>query len=534
MAVSVPVMYKGMYLGDMTEQQAEMILQVRNMKVVPAFKHMIFDFPLDLVMRSLEEGRSIREIIKEENIDYTQYIGELRDYQTVGVAFLYLSKRSILGDSVGLGKTAEIAALINYLKQKNEMRRFLMAVETSAVSQMKIELMRFTGLNIVELPSESDKMKKAIQEIEWSKVDGIVVKHSALRSDILSKWLALNLKEDGTNGIFDMFVLDESSVIKNMNTKIATYTRNICNICPRVHFLNATTFETNIIDIYNQTDILNPTLLPKKWKIEKNYCVFKWGTYWVKENGKPTMKYKRELSGYKNQAEFKESLKLVYLGRSKAEVGLEKPHVYKVYEVYPSMEQSLALAKGYRYMEVLNCPSLIEELGIEMNRKNVPKLDRLIKLIENDFAEDKVVIYCFYIEAQYVIANELKAIGRKPVILNGDTPDRERWEIQMKFNKGEYDILITNVQKSLNLYGGDALIFYTPLGNPAKLEQVRGRIDRNVDNRTKTYVLLLYKGTDEYKFFTTVAKQRALDSRKLILDAKTAVDFFIESMEGSA
>ena len=117
-------------------------------------------------------------------------------------------------------------------------------------------------------------------------VDGIIIKHSTLRSDTFSKWLAINIKEDGTCRIFDTFILDESSIIKNSSPKISMYTRNICNLAKRIHFMNATVFETNIMDIYNQIDMLNPNLLPKKWRIKKNIVYIK-EAYWIKENGKP-------------------------------------------------------------------------------------------------------------------------------------------------------------------------------------------------------------------------------------------------------
>ena len=70
-----------------------------------------------------------------------------------------------------------------------------------------------------------------------------------------------------------------------------------------------------------------------------------------------------------------------------------------------------------------------------MNRKRVPKLDRLLNLIENDFVGSSIMIYSFYIKAQEVIYEELVKIGRKPVILNGNTKEEERWDIQNKFNK---------------------------------------------------------------------------------------------------
>ena len=531
MAVKVPKLWNGMYIGNRTEQQAELIMSTREQTIIPNLKNMLFNFPYELVLRSLEECKSIRSIIKEENIDYKPYCAELRDYQTVGTAFMYLSPRSILSDGCGLGKTAEISGLINWLKYKGEMNRFLIAVENSALGQTQAEIIKFTGLNVVAMPSEAPKLRKVIEKTDWTQVDGIVIKHSTLRSDPFSQWLSLNIDENGLCKIFDVFFLDESSVIKNANTKMYNYTNNICNIVKRVHLMNATTFETSIIDIYNQIDMMDSSLLPKKWKIEKEFCTFSRTSYWTKEQGKAKMNWRHERSGYKNQAAFKESLKLIYFGRSAKDVGKDLPHIYKVEEVIPTNEMCLGLAKGYRYSELLNCPSLIPEAHIQMDRKSIPKLDRLCSLIENEFSSNRVMIYCFHLEAQQVIANELEKIGRKPVVLSGKVTDtNERYRIQQAFNTGEYDVIITNIKKSLNLYGGDVCIFYSMETNVAKMEQIRGRIDRHVSDDLKTFVMMLYQGTPEYKFFAEVVCQRAKDSRDLTIDADTAADMFRKVM----
>ena len=531
MAVKVPTLWNGKYLSTMSEQQANLIRQTRSMEVIPNLKNMLFNFPPELLLQSIEEETSIRNIIKRDNIEYTKYLAQLRDYQTVGTAFMYLSPRSVLADGCGLGKTAEVSGLINWLKYKGELTRFLIAVETSAIGQTQAEIMRFTGLYVIAMPSEAAKIKKVIEKTDWTKVDRIVIKRSTLRSDAFSKWLSLNLDENGMCKIFNTFFLDESSVIKNQDTKMYTYTKNICDIVGRVHLMNATTFETSIVDIYNQIDMMDTNLLPKRWRIEQDFCTYGRTSYWTKENGKAKLNWRRERNGYKNQEIFKKSLELVYFGRSAKDVGKDLPHVYKVYEVEPTNAMSLALASGkYRYNELLNCPSLVSEANIPMDRKNVPKLDRLCDLVENEFANSNVMVYCFHLEAQAAIADEMRKIGRKPITLNGACTDDARKEAQDGFNNGTYDVIITNIKKSLNLHAGDVCIFYSMETNPSKSFQIASRIDRHINDDIKTFVLMLYKGTDEYKFFTTTVKQRAKDARDLTIDAKTTVDFFYESM----
>lgn len=532
MGVTYPTMWNGMYLGNMSEQQAELIMQTRSSEKIENLKHMVFDFPPELIKRSLDEGISIREMAKtDESIDLKQYVSELRDYQTVGTAFMYLSPRSIIADGCGLGKTVEVSALINYLKSTGVLTRFLIAVESGALGQTQCELERFTGLNVVAMPSEAPKIRRVIKKTDWRKVDGIVIKHSTLRSDPFSQWLALNLDENGLCKIFNTFFLDESSLIKNNKTKTYEYTRNICNIVTRVHFMNATAFETNIMDVYNQLDMIEAELLPKQWRIEKDYCVHKKSQYWTKVNGKAQLNFRRERTGYKDQAKFKKSLQLVYFGRSSKEIFGEVPNVYKTYYVTPTNDMAVALEKGYRYNELLNCPSLIPDVGIGMTRKEVPKLDRLCKLIETEFSDVPVMVYCFHREAQAAIERELRAIGRKPVVLNGEITDSmEKYSIQQKFNNGEYDVIITNIKKSLNLNAAQVCIFYSMETNIAKMEQTARRIDRHVDDSIRTFILLLYEHTAECDFFMNTVAQRAKDARDLTIDAKTAVDYFVEAM----
>lgn len=529
MAVTYPRMRDGYYMADMSDQQADAILATISQECIPAFKRKLFNFPNELIMRSFDEGKSIRRIINEERIDYQEYIGELRDKQTVGTAFMYLSPRSIIGDGVGFGKTAEIAALLNVLKQTDQLTKFLICVESTAVGQIIYELTKFTGMYVIEMPTKTVEMRKRITSTDWSAVDGVVMAHSGLRADLFSQWLSKYLDNQGLSRIFNVFIIDESSVIKHSGTKTYDYTYNICRAVPRVHLLNATTFETNIMDIYNQVDMILPEAMPKSWRIEKEYCTYKSVSFWKtnQTTRKPEMQFRRERSGYKNQAKFKQALRLLYFGRPRA----ESKHKYRVVEVVPNMQQMVFINRGYRYSEVLNCPSLVTDMEMPTTSENVPKMAKLMEMVKTEFEGKNIMVYCFHVEAQQAMADELAAIGRNPVVLNGATPMAQRFEIQSKFNSGEYDVLITNIQKSLNLTGGDVCIIYSQIGNPARMEQVRGRIDRGVDDEQREFVLMLYAHTAEYDFFVEQAAQRAKDARELTIDAKTAVDYFMESIK---
>lgn len=531
MAVTKAKEYKGYYIGNLSNMEIDAIESIRQCECIENLKHTIYQFDDELIEKSIKSDKSIRDLIRNGEVYTENLYGELKDTQTVAVGFLYWSKRSLLGDAVGSGKTVITASLINYLYAKKEIVRFIFFADSAtSAKQVQKELIKFTGLHIGLMPSQADPMDKYISKTDWTAIDGIVTTHSALKSDKLMNWLAKFVENDRCK-IFDTVFLDESSVIKNKTTKVFRYATSLIDKVDRVHFLNATSFETCIMDIYNQIDVLRNELLPKSWRIEQNYCVFKTEPYWITQNGKPTQKFKRSIVDYKNQEDFKEKLKMVYFGRSKQDLGLNIEHKYKVYSTYPTVQQLHEINRGGNYNQILNCPTLLEKTEINFNVKDVPKLAMLLDLLKNEFNGKSVLIYCFNVDAMRVIKEECIRIGKVAEIINGSTPDNDRVTIKDNFNNGKVDIVITNVKRSLNMYGGDVCIWYTYTGNPATMEQIRGRIDRNIDDSVKTFVLLLYKNTPEYSFFTEIAGQRARSNRELTIDADTCIDYFLKEIQ---
>lgn len=524
--------YNGMFAGQLTPEQIRNILKVKEMSVVDSLKDYVLDIPMEEVMKAADMGISYREYAMKNGIDINKYKAALRDEQTVGLAFMYFSPKSILGDSVGFGKTVEIAGLLNVLKSKNEMTRFMMAVEVSAVGQTLLELLRRTGLNIINLPSTTAKLEKVIYDVNWDKIDGLVVSHSLIENNLFQTFLSKFISGN-TNKLFDTFILDESSVIKNERTKIFKNVEVINSYCKRVHYMNATPVENDILDAYNQIDAMDKTIMPKLSAIKKEYCVYKRSTYWVKENGKAVMKYKFDFDKYQNTEDFKKRLGLIYIGRYMQ----DNKNKYRIDEVYPTDQQLVAMAMKMRTSEVLNCPSKIDQSRlknkIEFNETGIPKLKRLKEIIETECIGKKVMVYCFHRDAQDKIIEMLTAIGRKCVILNGSVMNEERHDTINEFNKGDSDTIITNIKKSINLYDGDYCIIYSMETNPAKLEQICGRIERHVDNKVKQYIMLIYKGTREEELVRKKMLERSNSARDLVTGAESAINRFIDSEDDS-
>lgn len=538
--------YKNCYLpSSMTEGAFDEIELMRIVGAkVPSLKKIIYDFPMEFMREALASGKSILQYCKEQGIDPAEkYPGELEDVQTTGVGFLYLSKRSILGDKPGAGKTVMIAGLLNLLKRRGELKRFVLFAQPNSRLQLLLELIRFTGMNIMTLETQKNKLLKGFQDglQGFDDIDGIVMTHSALRSDTLQLELTKLLDQ---GGLFDTVIIDESYVLKNKDSKTYRYTENIVNMANRVHLMNATVFERKLMDIYNQVAIIDSSVVPTESHIKRYYCSYSPKSFYKSINGVGRKVNAYDLVGYKNQSDFKNKLKAVYFGRSYEELGYQNKHEYKVDYVYVSKEQKKALDAGYVYMMALNdiqpyYMGLPEDSEIKTTHlSRIPKAERLIQLITNEYQGMKVVVYCWYLNAQYRLRELLLKVDPelKVGILNGETPHREHEAIKDSFNQENsgLDVLITNAQNALNLNTGQVAIIYTPLFTSAKTEQFVARINRDKGKTKKIFHLLLYRDSEEFNFFKGVVVQRSKDGSDLIQEDITPVDRFnqvIEEME---
>ena len=133
-------------LGDyLTEDQAKVLLKLQKVSEgqggISELKNMIYDLTPEQIQEVISHRTG--DIIPEEG----RALGELSDLQTVGVSFMYVSKRLILGDSVGMGKTVQVAALINYLTQEYAKQGYsfnvLYLTEKNLIKQSSEELIRF-------------------------------------------------------------------------------------------------------------------------------------------------------------------------------------------------------------------------------------------------------------------------------------------------------------------------------------------------------------------------------------------------------
>jgi superfamily II DNA or RNA helicase len=180
------------------------------------------------------------------------FVGQLRDYQCEGLAWLEFLRRfsfgGCLADDMGVGKTAQVLAML-------EMRRAskaageaippsLVVVPKSLVFNWKLEAARFTPeLRVLDYTGPARSLD------ELNSCDLMLTTYGILRRDILS------LKDVA----FDYVVLDEAQIVKNSGTESAKTVR-LLQARYRLA-LSGTPIENHVGELFALIDFLNPGML---------------------------------------------------------------------------------------------------------------------------------------------------------------------------------------------------------------------------------------------------------------------------------
>lgn len=495
---------KGEYLSDKDCKILDNLIELsKENGYVKDLKNVIYTL-------SDSEVEQIKETKSSDFIDKT--VGELTNLQTVGVAYMYFSRRMVLGDSVGLGKTVEVCGLCNLISQKMAKEgsefRFLYLTEKTLLEQARNEMIKFTGEYVEVLPGEKKYVKKFAEENDPELLYSVVGAHSLINSVEFQEYMRTYRSLYGFNP-FDAIFIDESSILGNMNTKTYKNAVKLAEDFAWVIVMNATPFEDNLNIFYSQLNFCDETLLPVKTVFSNLYQV---KTY------NPFKGYSEFNGKYKNQEIFKKQVRYRYFARTRKSTGAKMEDCSADLIVTPlSKIQKSLLKKVSMPQMVYDCPSYFDK-DIDINRETTPKIGAMLDLINGKLKnESSILIYSWYSESQSGIAEALENEGISYEVMNGSTPLNERTDITNRFKMGDFRVLVTNVQKGLNFGQCNNCIFYTYDTNPNKMVQFEGRMTRSSNIIGKHVYLLVSEGKELNKF------------KKVVADRAKASDMFAGS-----
>lgn len=498
--------YGNHLLGDyLTVRQAQMLLKLHQVTEgqggIEELRNLIYLLTDDQVNEIIRE-KDPDVIPEEDRLD-----GTLSDLQTVGVSFMYVSKRMILGDSVGMGKTVQVSALIRYLTQEYAKQGYsfnvLYLTEKNLVKQSRHELIKFSGLYFRDLYGEKDKIAKFASEYENEPVN-VCGSHSLMKHPDFHKWCRGYESFYGDGSFpFDMIVVDESGKI--LSNESNTYFKSgklLADKAQYVILMNAGSFENHLDKFRSQLSFVDDTFLFTKTEFQKRYMIFDWYT------GRPQFSGK-----YKNSEDFREKIALRYLKRTRKGQGAKMIDcTAELIEVQSSKIQKEFLRKSAMPQMILDCPPYFDS-SVEFNGENVPKAGALLDLLKGKLANvGQVLVYTTLKEPHKYLKGYLSGNGIEVEVMNGNTPLNERNMIIDSFKRGDTRVLITNVQRGLNFGNCNHCVFYNYDGNPNNMIQFEGRITRDFDIVDKHVYMLVTKGDEKRKLLSEISRRAEASS----------------------
>lgn len=451
---------------------------------------------------------------KNLKIPKYKFKGDLYPFQNQGVAFLATVKNCLLMDATGLGKTVQAISAYDLLQNKYKDLQIIVITLASVQIQWQEFFEGFMpSVKVKAVIGNKEERSEFYRDFAAKKIDGIILNYAQIMRD--------SFCADKYAGIFPqialsgkssfLVILDEVQKCKTVSSKTAKAVQKLSYRASGIKALTATPVYTHLIDLYGIFKILEPQLFQTKQKFKEDFCLLDY-----------TFSQWGQISGYKNHNILRDRIKPYTLGRTKAEVApdlpplipkdifLELPPIHK--DIYDDLEDQIDLlrpdekrAKIAAMVDCQVCANCLENVKSYLgNKESHPKLDEVVRLLEEDLVGEKIVIYSRYVQTLEKLKeklNSLTFVGFWRISGVECIQDRDENLKAWQAHTGTAVLMITAAGGAgLNLQAAGTIIFIDRPWSPGELSQIRGRIHR-IGSKYKTLleINLIARGTiDEY------------------------------------
>jgi SNF2 family DNA or RNA helicase len=450
-----------------------------------------------------------------------------RKHQRVGIAWLYMRGRGLIADNVGTGKTAQAAGVIALCKQVGELDtgRVLVVCKPAAVGQWLKELRRFLPKLLISHAGGPRRQRVEKYLTQW---EVMIIGYQMLLQD------RELLERIGVGAL----VIDDVDPLRNPTSRTAYSIKRIARECHRVIVLNGTPLQKQLTEMHS---ILEPV---GGWEVFGSLTRFR--TTYVREelvrvynpSAGRHVNTKR-LVGYKNVDDFITRLRPLVLRRTPDDIDDVDLPVITPNTVWLDLHP----AQRQRYVELRRgVLRIIREEGTQVKRAKAvaqftygqaicaglstlgepdapgtsSKLDWLEQhLVTGDLSDEKVVVFARFTKTVESLMARLERHRVGHVVIWGRERNpalRERRKDQF-WDDPRCRVLIGTeaIEQSLNLQCARHLVNIDQLLNPARMQQLAGRIRRDGSPYKTVYVHnLLIRDTQEEGILDLLEREQAL------------------------
>lgn len=437
----------------------------------------------------------------------------LRQVQEIGAETLARSPKFLLGDDVGLGKTAQLLSAMARINA----RRVLYVGLGQGTWQVKAEVGWWApgySVRLIHGPKRERHHSYA------NRGDLTILSYETFRNDIdvlcTLPW--------------DLLILDDASHFKNPVSALSLAAQKISALIPWAWAATGTPIETTLVDLWAIYAAINFFPIGDWNQFNARYCV--WG---YKQAGS---RLQREIIEYQNLDDLRERIAPFYLRR----INEDSPELV-VLDHYMGMHaEQLRLYNlsrnghfGYNVFErftraIMFCDSTV---FVEPEAPVSSKIDVLMDLLVQ--YPGKVVIYSMW---KPVLAHLKRRMNQKTirwVEISGDVIMPVRNDNKRRFTE-DPDVKVCLVTKAgeqaLNLQAAQLLVCINRIANPQRMSQVHGRIKRAYSPFDKVYVLNLIIRSSLEEYMLALSGRRAQLFEDVFQDASALpTRFTVEEMQ---
>lgn len=376
-----------------------------------------------------------------------------RDYQQRAADLHYLTKRLLLGDDLGLGKTLSgILTLMNPGTMPA-----LIVVQTHLTRQWKAEIEKFTYLGVHIINGTSPYNLPA--------ADVYIIKYSCL-----SGWVNMF-----NQGYWKSVIFDEVQELRRSDSMKYRASKVICDNVDYCLGLSATPIYNYGDEIFNILNLLKPG------------CLGNWSEFaqeWVEfRHMKCIIKDPKALGTYLRD-------NYLFLRRSRAEVGMELPAINKIIhtvgydgnEVKKIDELANQLALRILHGTFIERGSAARELDLLVRHQTgVAKAREVAEYVKIILSNNEPVVLAGWHRDVYDIWKEHLA-EFNPVFYTGSESESQKEKAKNAFIAGETNLFIISLRSGIGLDGLQKRCKTMVIGeldwSPKVHEQLIGRVDR--------------------------------------------------------
>lgn len=426
---------------------------------------------------------------------------EQRPYQLEGAEWLLRTRRAILADSQGLGKTATA---------------FMAAHQRRPVCIIAPSFWSHHWYNFVQKYAPLSPIIHAGTDVRAARMQALDTANSALNIGALdyliistemiplyAPWLEHILPR------FKTVIIDEGHMLRSHRAKRSQIAARLLKHTPYIFLLTATPQMTDADDYYQLLHILDPKQFSSYYRFLDDHL------------RTTKLAYKIAVNGVRNPTEFATMLRRYMLRRTYVDIGRDLPPIMPT--TYLDFDLTDEERTRYRQLKNEYRSTLIDADGAlttttttttttiplssagevlhqlrTLTAAQKPQIIETLLRQEAQYPQPKYIIFTWYKETARAIANHLSATlaPHSPLTITGDTPADERAHAAK--HASHIVATIASMSVGIDLSDHKLLIFAEESYEPGTMNQAITRVHRDTKNPLpiRPYVLRARKSVD--------------------------------------